>query len=324
MDRRRPSPGPGGPRPPRLTETEITDIPAPRRSFDAVMEDGAVVRLRQHGNPDGPRLVLGHGNGLAIDGYLPFWSKLLDRYEVLLFDVRNHGQSPPHGASGHDWPTIERDMEAIWQAIRDTLGEKPAIGVCHSLAAVAMATHAIRTPERWRALVLFDPPIFPRDGHELQPAQRESMNAIADRALRRVEHFDEHEGLIAQFTHGRAFQRWIAAAPELMARAILRPDAERGGWTLICDRELEALIFRGNDDPTVWPDLATLDIPVRLICGDPEVEDAQLPSLICRAMAAELPIEYEAIPNTGHMLQIEDPEASVRAMEAFFAAHGLV
>ena len=59
-----------------------------------MMDDGAIIRIRQHGNPDGPRLALSHGNGLAIDGYLPFWGPLRERYELILFDFRNHGQNP--------------------------------------------------------------------------------------------------------------------------------------------------------------------------------------------------------------------------------------
>ena len=37
------------------------------------MLDGGVVTLRRHGNPNGPRLVLSHGNGLAVGLYYPFW-----------------------------------------------------------------------------------------------------------------------------------------------------------------------------------------------------------------------------------------------------------
>src|SRR5205807_6398925 len=57
--------------------------------IEIAMEDGAIIRIRQHGNLAGPRLALSHGNGLAIDGYLPFWDNLRDRYELILFDFRS-------------------------------------------------------------------------------------------------------------------------------------------------------------------------------------------------------------------------------------------
>jgi hypothetical protein len=64
-------------------KTQVT-IPNPHAVFEAVMEDGAIVRLRRHGVAGGPRLVLSHGNGLAIDGYFSFWGRLLDRYDVIV------------------------------------------------------------------------------------------------------------------------------------------------------------------------------------------------------------------------------------------------
>src|SRR5450759_1681089 len=42
-------------------------VPTPHETFDLTMADGAPIRVRRHGNPKGPRLVLCHGNGFAID-----------------------------------------------------------------------------------------------------------------------------------------------------------------------------------------------------------------------------------------------------------------
>jgi hypothetical protein len=59
-------------------------VPAPHETFDAVMGDGAVIRVRRHGRLDaGVRLVVSHGNGFAIDGYYPFWGPLGERFEVV-------------------------------------------------------------------------------------------------------------------------------------------------------------------------------------------------------------------------------------------------
>ncbi len=307
---------------PNSTEILKITVPAPRLVFDAVMADGAVIRLRQHGNPAAPRLVLSHGNGLAIDGYLPFWLPLCDRFEIILFDMRNHGQNPPHGPSGHDFATFAGDFEIIWRAIQDNFGAKPTFGVFHSLAAVAALEHAVDRPGRWRALVLFDPPVFPRDGHELQSIQAEHTAAMGHRAERRAESFEDPASLASQYLRHTLFRLWVEGAADLMARATLRPTGD-GGWTLACPRELEALIYATNTDPTLWPRIASLDIPIKLIGADPNLEDAQMPALIGRAMAAELPISYDFIPGTTHFLQIERPDSCIRSMEEFLRQHGL-
>lgn len=307
---------------PNSTETQTIPVPDPRRSIDAVMADGAVIRLRRYGVPTSPRLVLSHGNGLAIDGYMPFWKPLCDRYDIILFDIRNHGRNPLHGPSGHDLATFSEDFEFIWRAIRDNFGAEPAVGVFHSLAAVAALEHAADRPGRWRALVLFDPPVFPRDGHELQPIQAEHTADMGRRAERRAESFEDPASLAGQYLRHPSFRRWVEGAAARMAQATLRPTGD-GGWTLACPRELEALIYATNTDPTLWPRIASLDIPIKLIGADPDLEDAQMPALIGRAMAAELAIAYEFIPDTTHFLQIEQPESCIRSMEKFLREHGL-
>ena len=57
------------------------EIPAPHTIFDVPLEDGARIRVRRHGNPEGVRLFLSHGNGYAINGYMPYWQHFLDRFD---------------------------------------------------------------------------------------------------------------------------------------------------------------------------------------------------------------------------------------------------
>ena len=79
---------------PMSAPPDIFRVPEPSESFDAEMADGAIVRVRRHGNPDGPRLVMAHGNGFAIDAYYPFWRLLTERYDLAIYDQRNHGRKP--------------------------------------------------------------------------------------------------------------------------------------------------------------------------------------------------------------------------------------
>ena len=71
-------------------------LPEPRRVLDLTMADGALIRVRQHGNVDGPRIVMSHGNGMAMDFYYPFWGPLAEQFEIVLYDFRNHGWNPVH------------------------------------------------------------------------------------------------------------------------------------------------------------------------------------------------------------------------------------
>ena len=302
--------------------SEVHHVPPARHSFEVAMRDGAIIRVRQHGKPGAPRLVLSHGNGLAIDGYFPFWGPLRERYEVVVFDMRNHGRNPPHTIEGHQWSNFPDDMEAIFQAINHELGAKPAAGVFHSMSAVVAALHSLSHGRRFDALVLFDPPIIPREGHDLLAHfQRTDKGGLADRARRRTPSYKDPMDLARQFE--RHFKRWRPEAFELMARATLRHDRDTGDWVLACPREFEAQVFSSTSDGSLWTRLAHSPVPLKLVCGDPTLEDVGAPTLIGKALAEDTGVAYEAIPETSHFLQIERPAECVRAMEDFLRPLGL-
>ena len=55
----------------------VWTVPEPSCVLEVQVGEDAVIIARRYGNPDGTRLILCHGNGLAIDVYLPFWSLLM-------------------------------------------------------------------------------------------------------------------------------------------------------------------------------------------------------------------------------------------------------
>ena len=61
--------------------------------------------------------MLSHGNGLAIDLYYPFWSLLADEFDLIVFDLRNHGWNTVGARQNHNIPTLIRDQERIFEAI---------------------------------------------------------------------------------------------------------------------------------------------------------------------------------------------------------------
>ena len=121
----------------------IWQVPEPHAVFDVTLEDGAQIRVRQHGERAGPRLYVSHGNGFAADAYLPFWSRLLDRFELMLFDFRNHGHNAQSDPARHNYPQMARDLERVYQDMTARLGRKTSVGVFHSMAGRAAMMHAI-------------------------------------------------------------------------------------------------------------------------------------------------------------------------------------
>jgi pimeloyl-ACP methyl ester carboxylesterase len=217
-------------------------IPLPQADdvADLTMRDGAVVRLRQHGRKGGVRLVVSHGNGLASNGYAPFWMPLTERFEVIAFDVRNHGENPLHDPALHTWESFLQDFEQIFQGMQEWLGPAPTIGAFHSLSAIIALNHTLTYGPRWDALALFDPPIYPRDGHPLQRVEHAYTQQMALRASKRPQMYESPELLASQLAMRPTFRRWVPGSHLLLARSTLR-QTDQGTWILCNPRDLEAV-----------------------------------------------------------------------------------
>ncbi|MBI3516915.1 MAG: alpha/beta hydrolase [Proteobacteria bacterium] len=298
-------------------------VPEPQAVFDLPMDDGAIIRVRRHGKSDGTRIYLSHGNGFAADGYLPFWSRLTDRCELLVFDFRDHGQNVPADPAHHTYAQMTSDLGRVYQTMTARLGPKPSVGVFHSMSARTAMKHAIEVGWRWDALVLFDPPNMPPPEHPLYPVMSAFEIKLVEWARARRARFADPGELAADYAAPRANRGWIAGAHDLMARAVLRRDAARGDWALSCAPALEAAIYQAALGLDLWPSASRFGGPVKLIGADPALTYGPPTGRANQAIAAEQGYDYVAIPGTGHMLQIEQPQACVDAMLDFLAAHGI-
>jgi pimeloyl-ACP methyl ester carboxylesterase len=283
------------------------EIPAPSKTIDLTMEDGAVIRIRQHGNIAGPRLILAHGNGFAIDAYFPFWRCLTERFDIVLYDQRNHGHNPRHDVAHHDVPYFVKDMEAVFFGVQHAFGAKPTGGVFHSISAVTAICHALEMGWRWDALVLFDPPLVPSPSHPLHETAKNFELMLSKWSKDRPERFASPTELGNQLKQSKSLSRWVPGAHELMARSILRKDPEAGDWVLCCPPAGESQVYLTNSRLELCPRLGGLKGPVKFIASDPDDPNARAPGLVNRALHEEFGHPYRFIPHTTHMLQVEKP-----------------
>src|SRR5262245_59770895 len=161
------------------------EVPTPNMTFDVALDDGAQIRMRRHGNPDGVRLLMTHGNGFAADAYFPYWQHLLPQFDLLVFDFRNHGQNVPVVPSHHTYEQLTHDLERVVRAVKSRLGEKRTAGLFHSMSARTAMKHAIEVGWCWDALVLFDPPNVPPPGHPLYATMEMFEKRLTEWALQR-------------------------------------------------------------------------------------------------------------------------------------------
>lgn len=234
-------------------------VPEPLAVCEAHGQDGASIILRRHGNAEGPRLVLSHANGLSADSYYPFWSLLCDRFDLVLYDFRNHGWNPVGDLREHHISTFARDNAYVLRATDRFFGDKPKIGVFHSMSAVTAVLQSVEEQE-FSALVLFDPPTcaHARDSQDI----RSMASQLADRARSRQERFETREKLTARLLRARAFERLLPGTADLIAQTTLRRVTDGGtGYQLCCPPEYEAQIFEQLYSSAVAADLKNLSLP---------------------------------------------------------------
>jgi pimeloyl-ACP methyl ester carboxylesterase len=298
-------------------------IPVPAESFEVELEDGAKIKIRRHGNRDGVRVMLSHGNGFAADAYLPFWQQLLSKYDVLVFDFRNHGQNVPAQPANHNYPQFTRDLDRVLDAVDGRLGKKATAGIFHSMSARAAMKHGIEIGWRWDALVLFDPPNVPPPDHPHYEPMAAFEKKLSAWALGRPRRFGAVQELADEYRRSRAAAGWVAGAHELMAAAVLRRSPEGDGCVLVCAPENEAAIYAEALTLNLWPGAADFGGPVKLIGADPDLKGGSVIAQANQALATEQAYDYDFVRGTSHLLQIEKPSDCVQLVEAFFSKCGI-
>lgn len=290
---------------------EVWEVPEPDSVLDVRLDGGTRTILRRHGNPEGPRLVLSHGNGLAIDLYYPFWSLLETDFDLLLYDLRNHGWNTVGPQSAHNLPTMVRDHDLILEAIDSHFGPKPKIGIFHSLSALTTLL-SLEGSRGYAGRVLFDPPVCKAGRSELQFEAAAELAAAVTR--RRTDRFESEADYVDVIRMAPAFSRVVPGVHELMARTTLRQAPEGGPFELRCPKEYEAQIIDYARAFAATLDLETLPCPTKVVGADPTVPFSYLPTF---DMTHVLAVDYDFIPETTHFLQLENPEACAAASRDF-------
>ena len=289
----------------------VWELPEPLSTVEVAIQGDAVITLRRHGNPDGPRLVLSHGNGLAIDLYYPFWSLLLDDFDLVVYDLRHHGWNTTGTLSEHTLPTFVQDFDRIIEVIEQHYGKKSQVGIFHSISALV----SLLSPSRcagFEALVLFDPPMCkPGSTYEIT---EEAATRLAALARRRTNLFQSPQELAEVLPYLPSFQRVVPGLVDLLARTTLRPDDKQAGYQLRCPPEYEAQIVEYATIYSVAVELDSMQCKVKVIGADPTLPYSFWPTF---NFAELMQVDYDFVPEATHFLQMEKPGECVARLREF-------
>ncbi len=293
-------------------------VPEPHSVQEVSMNDGASVIIRRHGNPEGPRLVLSHGNGLAIDLYYPFWSCFLNDFDVIVFDLRNHGLNPVGDLKSHNLASFVQDFDPIVKAINRHYGPKPSVGIFHSVSALA-ALQPFCKPDIFSALVLYDPPLC--KGGRSYAEYEAAANRLSELTRIRTNKFPTRDSLAEILPYLPSFQRVVPGVYELLAKTTLRECMNDEGYELCCPPQYEAQIMQFSGNFAVLVEFDHIQCPVKVLGADPTLPYSYLPTY---DLGYVVKVDYDFIPESTHLLQLEQPEKCAEVAIEFLKEHKLM
>jgi 3-oxoadipate enol-lactonase len=247
-----------------------------------------------HGDA-GPWVVLSHS--LACD--LRMWDAqidlLKDRYRVLAFDTRGHGQSDaPTGAYTFD--QLVEDVRGLLQAV----GVEQPHWIGLSMGGMIGMRYALRYPGDFRSLVLCD--TSSRIPPELAPVWAERIKLASEQGMTAVV--------------AGTLQRWFTE-PFRASRG----DVIDGVAQMIERTPVTGYVGCCHAIPSVdcTERLHAIGCPVQIIVGE---QDAGTPVAMSEAIHAAIAgSELVIIPSASHLSNLEQPEAFNRAIDRFLSVH---
>ena len=302
-----------------MTSEVAWEIPEPLSTCEVRLDDNTFTTLRRYGNPEGRRLILSHGNGLAIDLYYPFWSLLVEDFELIVYDLRNHGRNAVSSIEKHNVANFIGDLYRTLDGIDDAYGPKPRIGVYHSLSALIallslspmMAQASATQGPNFSTLILFDPPLY-------RPSASTQFDELAEllarRTRRRSNRFPTLESFVELVSYSPSFARVVPGVHQLMASTTLRKSADGGHYELRCPPEYEARIIDYVRGYAGMVDFGKLPCRIKVLSADPTLPFAYLPTL---DLVWTETVDYDFLPEATHYLQLEQPLECVAEMREY-------
>ncbi|MDQ2910740.1 MAG: alpha/beta fold hydrolase [Actinomycetota bacterium] len=281
----------------------MTDAKVELPGFEERFAEARGCRLRYLVGGEGEPLMLVHGLGGAASNWLALAPLLLPGRRVLVPDLPGHGGSEPLPAA----PNLNAYADRL-ALVAEREGFSPAVVVGHSLGGVIALRLAIRRPDGVSRLVL-------AAAAGISSGTRSARNALTVTGIlepgRRIA---PHRRLVARspVLKTLVFGRWGAADPQALPPEVVESFLSGPARHTDTFSAAKALM---RDDPR--PELDGVRCPALVLWG---ARDNQLPVGDAFDYARRLRARLRVIPDCGHLLIGERPDACADAIESFLAA----
>lgn len=260
----------------------------------------------------GSRGPLAHfyaANGFPVAAYEPFLKQLAPYFELMSLDNRALWPTSQQPPSYQRCSQYAQDLVAFLQHA----ASRPVVGIGHSMGATMTLLAAIEQSALFRRLILIEPVFQSLHGEwltRLLPWSVLRRLPLFKSTLSRGDSWPDIQAVEQEFRALPMFRRLNDATVVRLARALTV--AEGASLRLAYPLAWELHNYRSLD--AIWHLLPECSVPVTIVHGRPSLflDEKKLTRL-----QKHLPnCQLMALPDYGHLMPIEAPEATVSAIMA--------
>ena len=256
-----------------------------------------------------PSVLFSHATGFHGRCFNSTAALLANSAHCYSFDYRGYGDATLPLDWKVTWSGYGDDAQRVAQHVANASG--PSIAFGHSMGGAALVMAALREPELFRALVLFEPIIFP-------PIVRESGNAggpspLSEGARRRRTTFASYEEAIANYSAKPPLNVFQPEVLDDYVRFGFSPNAD-DTISLKCQPEHEARTYESGALHETWNDLQKLRMPVWVISGE---MIPMTPASFAKPLADAIPgCTFVQWDDLGHFGPMQDTQRIAQLMRS--------
>ncbi len=257
------------------------------------------------GQPGGQQVLLIHATGFHARCWDQVVAQLPSDWHIFAVDMRGHGRSSK--IAPYTWAQFGDDLLAICEA----LSIHDAIAVGHSMGGHCVTHAAGHRPELFRHLVLVDPVIMPPESYSAE--SRHDYASPKDHPIaRRRGHFDSVAQMQQRYAERMPYMLWQKDVFDDYCTHGLLPLGGDKGFELACPGEVEASIYMGTSDASIFALIPQIETPTVVLRASPrEVGSTQMDfsmSPTWPQLAAMFPRGQDVhLPELTHFIPMQDP-----------------
>ena len=303
-----------------ITSTDLVELSVYKYGLNKDADD--ISRTTQSTRNLKPAVMMSHATGFHGRCFDPVVESLQTDYACTTFDFRGYGDSLLDKDWPVDWQGYCDDALAVARSLKN---QNQIIGVGHSMGAAALAMAALIEPELFKALVLFEPIIFPAPIREARTTPHQP-SPLVEGARRRRTTFASRNEAFANYSSKppmNVFEpRSLRAYVDHGFKDSQNAETNENCVVLKCHPEHEARTYESGASHETWEQLHLLQVPTWIVAGavapmQPSSWSALIANQITNA-------KFVLWPDVGHFGPMQKPQRLadlVREVDAITSSH---